>query len=350
VNGALSSPTISVGSTAVNLGQSSTLATTTSFSGGTSPYVCQWLERAPGTTSYSNLGVSFPCNASDKPTAPTGVLSAAGLWSFELKVTDNGSPSQVVVSNVALTVKKASPTVATTISPSSITADGSVTGSATLTGGYQAGGSATYEFFLGSTCTGTPTIVGSPFAVTNGSVPNSGSQKFSTAGSYSWTANYTGDTNNNPAAGNCSTLTVFAPPTLSVPGPQSVSAGSAIRFIVNATGAGGCNGVTLTSSGTLPAGATFGSTQCFAASASSFFLWTPTDSQAPGDYTVTFTATDANHSVTSSHVTIHVSPVSKAAPLPILTYSVFGIMGFLAVVAVALVLRKVQIPRRRSKP
>jgi hypothetical protein len=46
-------------------------------------------------------------------------------------------------------------------------------------------------------------------------------------------------------------------------------------------------------------------------------------------------------------VTIHVSPVSKASPLPILSYSVFGIVGFLAVVAVTLVLRRLQSPRRK---
>jgi plastocyanin len=263
-------------------------------------------------------------------------------------LSDNGSPSQSVNSaSVALTVKKASPTIATTLSPSSITAGGSVTDSAALTGGYQAGGNVTYEFFLSPTCTGTPTIVGSPVAVANGSVPNSASQKFTTAGGYSWTASYSGDINNNAIVGNCQTLTVVAPPTLSVPGSQSVSAGSTVRFIVNATGAGGCNGVTLSPSGALPAGATFGSTQCFATSATSVFSWTPTDSQAPGDYTVTFTATDANHSVTASQVTIHVSPVSKAAPLPILTYSAFGIVGFLAVVLVAVVLRRAQTPKRK---
>ena len=262
-------------------------------------------------------------------------------------MTDNGSPSQTVASNVGLTVKKATPSVTTTLSSASITANGSLTDSAVLTGGYQAGGSLTYEFFLGPTCTGTPTIVGSPVAVTNGSVPNSASQKFSSSGSYSWTASYSGDNNNNPALGNCQTLTVVTPPTLSVPGAQSVSAGSTIRFIVNATGAGGCNGVTLVSSSTLPAGATFGSTRCFAASASSVFLWTPTDSQAPGDYIVTFTATDANHAMTSSQVTIHVSPLTRAAPLPIVSYSVFGIAGFSAVVVVALVLRRVQTTRRK---
>jgi hypothetical protein len=119
-----------------------------------------------------------------------------------------------------------------------------------------------------------------------------------------------------------------------------------IRFAVNATGAGGCNAVTLTPSD-LPTYATFVSTQCFAGSASSVFSWTPTDSQAPGDYKVTFTAKDAHGAVTSSQVTIHVTAPSKAAPLPILSYSVFGIVGFLAVVAVALVLRRVQTPKKK---
>src|SRR2546427_1463969 len=215
VNGALASPTISVSPISIDIGQSSTLATTTSFGSGTSPYVCQWLAKAPGAARYGNLGSSFSCNAGDKPTVPTGVLSTAGLWSFELKVTDNGSPSQIAASIVGLTVKKASPTFATTLSSNSITVGGSVTDSATLTGGYQAGGSVTYKFFLGPTCTGTPTLVGSPVAVTNSVVLNSASQKFSTAGSYSWTAGYSGDNNNNPAGGNCQTLTAVSPPTLS---------------------------------------------------------------------------------------------------------------------------------------
>src|SRR5438445_450416 len=287
VNGALSSPTISVTPISIDLGQLSTLATITSFSGGTTPYVCQWLAKAPGAASYSNLGASFSCNAGDKPTASTGVLSTAGLWSFELKVTDNGSPSQIAVSTVGLTVKKASPTLATTLSSNSIAVGGSVSDSATLTGGYQAGGSVTYKFFLGPTCTGTPTLVGSPAAVTNGVVPNSASQKFSTVGTYSWLSSYGGDNNNNPDVGDCQTLTVIAPPTLSVPGPQSVSAGSTIRFVVNATD--GSKTVTLTASG-LPPGATFSSTQSFAGGSSSAFSWTPSDAQAVGDYNVTFTA------------------------------------------------------------
>jgi hypothetical protein len=117
-----------------------------------------------------------------------------------------------------------------------------------------------------------------------------------------------------------------------------------VRFIVNATD--GSKTVTLTASG-LPPGATFSSTQSFAGGASSIFSWTPSDSQAPGNYNVTFTAQDAQGVSTVSQLTIHVSPLNRSPSLPILSYSVFGIVGFLAVVAVALVLRRVQSPRRK---
>jgi hypothetical protein len=243
VNSPLGNPSIAASPTTIDTGQSATLSTSVSFSGGTSPYTCQWGKRGPADSSFGNLGISFSCNLGDKPTVATGSLSTAGAWSFELQVTDHGSPSLVITAIVV--------------------------------------------------------------------------------------------------------LTVVAPPTLSVPGPQTVTAGSTIRFVVNATGAGGCNAVTLAPSGGLPAGASFASTQCFAGSASSVFSWTPTDSQASSDYKVAFTATDSHGAVTTSQVTIHVSAVSKAAPLPILSYSVFGIVGFLAVVVVALVLRRAQTPSRK---
>jgi hypothetical protein len=180
--------------------------------------------------------------------------------------------------------------------------------------------------------------------VSGGSVPNSASQKLTSAGTFSWEALYSGDANNNGATSSCQGLTVISPPVLSIPGTQAVTAGSTVRFLVNATD--GSKTVTLTASG-LPAGATFSSTQSFAGGTSSLFSWTPLDNQAPGDYTVIFTAKDTQGVSTVSQVTIHVSAVSKAAPLPILSYSVFGIVGFLAVVLVAVVLRRAQTPRRQ---
>src|SRR5947208_16822329 len=91
-------PTISASPIALDLGQSSTLATTTSFGGGTAPYVCQWLEKAPGAASYTSLGGSFSCIVGDKPHASTGVLSTVASWSLGMRVPDAGSPSKLATS------------------------------------------------------------------------------------------------------------------------------------------------------------------------------------------------------------------------------------------------------------
>ena len=113
VNPSLTPPTISAIPGAVDTGQGSTLSTTVSFSGGTSPYTCQWLEKAPGAVSYSSPGSSFGCSAGSYPSAPTGALSTTGAWSFELQVTDSASVS-VVSAPFTVTVNPALgvPTVA----------------------------------------------------------------------------------------------------------------------------------------------------------------------------------------------------------------------------------------------
>jgi hypothetical protein len=86
---ALTAPKISVSPTTIYSGKSSTLFTITSFSGGMSPYTCEWLVEAPGAVSYIALGVPFSCIPGDKPSASTGSLSTTGTWTFELEVTDH---------------------------------------------------------------------------------------------------------------------------------------------------------------------------------------------------------------------------------------------------------------------
>ncbi|TMI46479.1 hypothetical protein E6H22_06970, partial [Candidatus Bathyarchaeota archaeon] len=57
-------------------GQSSTLSAT--FTGGSPSYTCQWLQKAPGASSYSKLGNSALC-ASPVSTS-TGALTTIGNW------------------------------------------------------------------------------------------------------------------------------------------------------------------------------------------------------------------------------------------------------------------------------
>jgi hypothetical protein len=115
----LVAPTISVSPTTIYSGQSSTLSTTTSFSGGISPYSCEWLVEAPGKVSYIALGGSFSCTAGEEPTVSTGVLSTAGTWHFELEVTDS-SPTTVVSNSVSVTVEPKPVTHSVTFSESGL--------------------------------------------------------------------------------------------------------------------------------------------------------------------------------------------------------------------------------------
>ena len=110
-------------------------------------------------------------------------------------------------SGETLTVDKASPSVSTTLSSATIVVGSSVYETAALIGGFNAGGSVTYSYFSGGSCQGSAAIV-STVIVTDGAVPNSASQVFDGAGSYSWDADYTGDSNNNDATSGCKLLTV----------------------------------------------------------------------------------------------------------------------------------------------
>jgi hypothetical protein len=58
---------------------------------------------------------------------------------------------------------------------------------------------------------------------------------------------------------------------------------------------------------------------------------------------VTFTAKDTQGASTVSQVTIHVSAVNKTPSLPLVS------VGFLVVIAAALLLRRVQNPGKRIK-
>ncbi len=134
VNSALTAPAISASPTTIDSGQSSTISTTSSFSGGTPTYTCQWLQKAPGASSYSNLGSSLSCSSGSKPTTSTGALITLGTWSFELQVTDSsGTPVTVTSNPVTVTVN--STLVASFTVSGNLVVGTSITFIATVSGG-----------------------------------------------------------------------------------------------------------------------------------------------------------------------------------------------------------------------
>jgi hypothetical protein len=262
------------------------------------------------------------------------------MWSFELRVTDSGKPAETATSTSAvLTVQKASPSIAISLSSTSIVVGHTATGSAVLSGGYNVSGNVTYYVYSNGACSGTGIVVGSPVKVASSNVPSSASQVFNSAGTSGWYAVYSGDANNNPITSKCQALTVSL--VISAPTSVTIGAGSTVHFMVNATDPDSTQPIQLNVNNR-PSGASFPPSQS-SSIVSSLFTWTPTTA---GNYNVTFTA-EAGGVTTSLEVTIHVNAAAKAAPLPILQYSIFGIVGFLIVLSAAVILRRFQNPKRK---
>jgi uncharacterized membrane protein len=179
-------------------------------------------------TSTATSGTSVCAFSSSTPGTYTAIVNGTG-----------GSPAVSHKVTYTVTVIKASPTISTTLSASTITVGDSVTDSATLTGTdiFIASGTVTYQYFTGSSCTGTPTVVGSPVAVTYGLIPTSQPQTFNTAGAFSWNAAYSGDAANNRATSTCEPLTVNTPidyTLTATPTTGSITAGSTFTATISA--------------------------------------------------------------------------------------------------------------------
>ena len=151
---------------------------------------------------------------------------------------NNNAVSGCGGANESFNVTKATPTISTTASPSSITAGGSAADQANLSGGYGTlGGTISYTLYApnDTTCSGTPT----PLTATGSTVSgmgtySSGSVQPSVVGTWHWIATYSGDGNNNSVSDPCTgtgsepLIITIASPTLSVTAPSTGTPGTAM--------------------------------------------------------------------------------------------------------------------------
>jgi hypothetical protein len=200
----LSSSSITVGGT---VHDSATLSGATSDAGGTVTYTvysdntCQTFVADGGTKTVTNGSV---------PNSDPVTFNSAGTfyWQAVYSGDANNNGASSACQSETLVVGKASPTIATQLSSSSITVGGTVHDSATLSGATSdAGGSVTYTVYSDSSCT-TFAANGGTKTVTNGSVPNSDPVTFNSAGTFYWQAVYSGDGNNNAASSACQSETL----------------------------------------------------------------------------------------------------------------------------------------------
>jgi hypothetical protein len=200
----LSATTIPIGGSAHD---SAKLTGATSTAGGTLTYQV-W--NATSTCFVGSAAFTFTVNVVNGNVPNSTPVTFTSLGSFSWNATYNGDTNNnpaTLSSCEVLTVTPTIPTLVTTIS-SPITVGSSASDSATLTGGFNAGGTVTYEYWNATGCTGSIHTSPTPVTVTNGVIPNSLSVKFTAAGLYSWNATYNGDPNNNPAKSACEPLTV----------------------------------------------------------------------------------------------------------------------------------------------
>ncbi len=186
---------------------SSVLLGATADAGGTVKY-----------TAYSDSACSLNARDAGTKTVTNGIVpdsdslqfNSAGIfyWQAVYSGDANNNGATSVCTDELLTVNKASPSIATTLSDTAVALGASVHDSAALTGASaDAGGTVTYTVYSDNQCTkdardaGTKTVV-------NGAVPDSNALVFNSAGTFFWQAHYSGDANNNPADSVCTDETV----------------------------------------------------------------------------------------------------------------------------------------------
>src|SRR5207248_2462632 len=138
-----------------------------------------------------------------------------------------------------VTVGPASPGIVTTPSPSAATVGATLNDGATLSGGFSPTGTITFNLYrpnLSNDCSGVAAYTQSVAVTGNGNYSTSPGFASDVAGTWHWTAGYSGDVNNNPATSNCADEPVTV-------GPASPSMSTAQNLLPNDSAAlsGGFN-------------------------------------------------------------------------------------------------------------
>ncbi len=188
--------------------------------------------------------------------------------------------------------------VLSTSATASASAGSPISDTATLSGGNNPTGTITFNAYSTSNCSGTPAFASGAVAVSSGEA-SSGEFTPATAGTYYWTAVYSGDAANDPVISGCNvpheTSIVTAAPTVAITTPGN---GASYRHgqVVNAS-----------YSCSAPTGATI--TSCTGTTANGGAINTST----PGQHTFTVTATDSyGETATSSTTYTVIIPVLSA--------------------------------------
>ncbi|HEV2414630.1 MAG TPA: Ig-like domain repeat protein, partial [Candidatus Dormibacteraeota bacterium] len=178
---------------------------------------------ATGTVTYNffnNISCSAPGNSAGTVTlTATGAVPnsnvegpplAAGMYSFQASYSGDANYIGSTGACEPFTILPGNSTTATAVVQNGTTTGASAydTATVTTTDTIVATGTVSYTFFNNGSCSGAGTSAGTVTLTASGSVPNSNSEGPLGAGSYSFQASYSGDSNYGGSTGPCEPFTV----------------------------------------------------------------------------------------------------------------------------------------------
>ena len=174
-----------------------------------------------GATQLNTLTPNQTTGIAHPSTSETGL--AAGTYNFMAVVAGDTNYTGATSNCEPFTVDKAQPGVSTTVFDAATneawtgteTTGAKAYDTATITGtnGFAPTGTVTYTFFTNGTCSGDGTDAGTVTVNADGSVPNSTTTGSLGAGTYSFRATYSGDSNYLDATGDCEPFSLGVPET-----------------------------------------------------------------------------------------------------------------------------------------
>ena len=211
---------------------------------------------APTTCTSGGVvaGTATPAGNGTYTTSSSYTPGGAGTYWWYVSTpldTNNNAAASTCGSGMTNTlVGKASPSIATTLSASSIAAGQTAYDTSTFTGlvNSDGTGTVTYSYFTNNTCTSaSPVAAGTVTVPTSGVVPISNTMTFASAGLFYWQAVYSGDSNNNGISSTCNAgtnelLTVTNTVTKTTAGTYTLTVPAYVtsfNFVMNAAGGGG---------------------------------------------------------------------------------------------------------------
>jgi len=158
-----------------------------------------------GTPAFTNV---VPVNGNGTYPTSSGFLSnAVGIWHWTATYSgdNNNDPASSLCADEPVTVNPATPFITTTPDPSSGMIGEILNDSATLSDGFNPTGDITFNLYAPSdpTCSGTPVFTDVVPVNGNGTYPTSSGFPSNAVGVWQWTADYSGDSNNDPASSPC---------------------------------------------------------------------------------------------------------------------------------------------------